>query len=109
MDSGLQLGTKIFLCPIRDKNSNELQNCFVKCSIPGLLSPVFKTFAAVFPDPTDRPWVSDDGSPQDTRDGVDLYIAQASFAWPALIWPDHFVEAVSAIFVFFSSSLVKSA
>ena len=82
MDSGLQLGTKIFLCPIRDKNSNELQNCFVKCSIPGPLSPVFKTFAAVFPDPTDRPWVSDDGSPQDTRDGVDLYIAQASFAWP---------------------------
>ena len=27
----------------------------------------------------------------------------------ALIWPDHFVEAVSAIFVFFSSSLVKYA
>ena len=45
----------------RDKHSNESWNCFDKSSIPGALSsgPFLKTFAAVYPHPTDRPWVYD--------------------------------------------------
>ena len=76
MDSGLQLGTKISRIRMSCRTAS------LSAAFQGLSRPVFKTFAAVFPDPTDRPWVSDDGSPQDSRDGVDLYIAQASFTWP---------------------------
>ena len=45
---------RYFLCPVRDKHSNESWNWFVKSSIPGFLSAVLKTLAAVYPDPTDR-------------------------------------------------------
>ena len=79
MDSGLQLGTKISKTRIR----MSCRTALLSVAFQGLSRPVFKTFAAVFSDPTDRPWVSDDGSPQYTRDGVDLYRpGQASFAWP---------------------------
>ena len=37
--------------PIRDKHSNKSQ---------GLSRPFLKTFATVYPDPADRPWVSED-------------------------------------------------
>ena len=74
MDSSLQLGTKISKTRIR----MSCRTASLSVAFQGLSRPP----AAVFSDPTDRPWVSDDGSPQDTRDGVDLYIAQASFAWP---------------------------
>ena len=67
MDSGLQLGTKISKTRIR----MSCRTASLSVAFQGLSRPP----AAVFSDPTDRPWVSDDGSPQDTRDGVDLYIA----------------------------------
>ena len=44
---------------VTDKHSNESWNRFVKNRSPGAPSPVLqKNFAAVSPDPTDRPWVS---------------------------------------------------
>ena len=49
---------KYFLYPTRDKHSNESSNWFVK---RGLSRPFLKTFASVYPDPTDHPWVSEDG------------------------------------------------
>ena len=44
--------------PIRDEHWHEWWNWFVKSEIPGGLSPVLENFRAVFPDPTDCPWVS---------------------------------------------------
>ena len=37
-----------FLCPVRDKRSNESWNWFVKSTIPGALSPVLEKFLLLF-------------------------------------------------------------
>ena len=45
-------------------------------------------------------------SPQDTRDGFDLYSAQASLAWPrVIIWPGHFGASFLGLFGLYPSSL----
>ena len=54
------LSWSFYTKPIWDKQLNESWNWFVKSSIPGALSYVLKTFAAVYTYPTDRPWVSVD-------------------------------------------------
>ena len=41
---GVDWTRKIFLCPIRDKHSNESWNWFVNSSIPGVISPVLENF-----------------------------------------------------------------
>ena len=49
-------------------------------------------------------------SPQDTRDGFDLYSAQASLAWPrVIIWPGHFGASFLGLFGLYPWSLSKSA
>ena len=49
-----------FLCPTTDKHSKKTWN--VKSIVSQRLShPFWKTFAAVFPDPTNRPWVFEYG------------------------------------------------
>ena len=47
-------------------------------------------------------------SPQDSRDGIFLYSAQASFSWRVLIWPGCFGERILGVFGLYSSSLSKS-
>ena len=55
----LALKSRYFLRQnLQDNHSNESWNWIVNSSIPRTLSPFFETFIAVFPDPTDRPWVS---------------------------------------------------
>ena len=54
--------------PIRDNHWRESWNWFVKSTkIPGGLSPVLENVRAVFPDPTDYPWVSKDVENSETR------------------------------------------
>ena len=43
----------------RDKHSNESWNSSIRVASQGLSRPFLKTFAAVYPHPTDRPWVYD--------------------------------------------------
>ena len=53
--------------PIRDNYWHESWNWLVKSKIPGGLSPVIENVRAVFPDPTDCPWVSKDVENSETR------------------------------------------
>ena len=48
---GVDWTQKIFLCPIRDKHSNESWNWFVNSSIPGVISPVLENFRRRFSAP----------------------------------------------------------
>ena len=53
------LAQNYFLCPIipiTNKHSHKSLNWSFKSSNPAALPLVLKTFAAVFPDPTDSPW-----------------------------------------------------
>ena len=104
MDSGLQLGTKISKTRIR----MSCRTASLSVAFQGLSRPS----AAVFSDPTDRPWVTLGhmmGHPRTPGMELICKLPRPHLLGRALIWPDHFVEAVSAIFVFFSSSLVKYA
>ena len=51
---------------------------------------------------------SPERSPQDSRDGVFLYSAQASFSWPRVDWTGCFGEHILGLFGLHPSSLSKS-
>ena len=52
---------KYFLCPITNKHLNESWTSFLRVASQGLYCPFLKNFAAIIPNPTDRPLVFEDG------------------------------------------------
>ena len=55
--------TKYFLCPIRSRHPLEFLEMVHPPWYPGALPPLLENYCRAFsPDPTDCPWVSEDGS-----------------------------------------------